>query len=119
MNDQSGPEPLHPERLTWTALLGHWVAFARNAVGLPDDAEGQRMRASVADVIMLQAVWFALQQVDELDRAERALGLDRAAVLIEKHAAALEQRWQGQAMPEAMRGLIDDARAMLKAKEGA
>ena len=107
------PEPLHPEHLTWAALLGRWVEFARQSVGLPRDEVGQLMRDSVPDVIMLQAIWFALQQVDELSPAERALGLDRAEVLFDKHAAAMRRRWAGHVMPEELMQLIEDARQQL------
>jgi hypothetical protein len=97
-------------------------------VALPTDAGGQRLRASVPDIIMLQAVWFALQHLGELPPAERALGLDRAGVLIEKHSAALRRRWRtlgrsgpartrsakGDRMPKALVDLITDTRAALK-----
>ncbi|MFA9477068.1 hypothetical protein ACERK3_02050 [Phycisphaerales bacterium AB-hyl4] len=116
--DEQSVEPLYPDRLTWTTLLGHWVAFARQAVGLPDAGEGRLMRASVGDVIMLQAVWFALQNVDELPADERALGVDRAGVLVQRHGEALEQRWEGHAMPATMRELIDDARGAVERARG-
>jgi hypothetical protein len=105
-----GDRPLDAERLTWAALLGRWVEFARSAVALPVDEEGRRMRASVADIIMLQAVWFALQHLGELDHEQRALGLDRAGVLIEKHRAMLLERWGGRArLPALLVELMDDA----------
>ncbi|MFW6059194.1 MAG: hypothetical protein ACODAQ_03380 [Phycisphaeraceae bacterium] len=110
-NDQT--RPLHPEQLTWAVLLGQWVEFAKRAVGLPQDDAGRRMRDSVPDVIMLQAVWFALQHLEELDAEERALGLDRAEVLIEKHTATLRKRWQNVEMPSELHKLIDDAHAQL------
>lgn len=103
-----GPAPLYPDRLTWAVLLGRWVDFARSAVALPTDTEGAKMRESVVDIIMLQAVWFALQHLQELTAAERALGVDRAGVLIEKHASALRQRWH-DAMPTGIEELIIDA----------
>lgn len=104
------PPPLHPERLTWAVLLGRWVDFARSALALPEDDPGRRLREAVPDIIMLQAVWFALANLSKLDAAERALGLDRAQVLIDKHANALEEIWRGQTMPAALRELIADAR---------
>ncbi|MEX2214992.1 MAG: hypothetical protein WD768_12735 [Phycisphaeraceae bacterium] len=106
--DPSDAPPLHPERLTWAVLLGRWLDFARSAIALPTDGDGQRMRESVADVIMLQAVWFALKNLGDLDAAEKALGIDRAEVLVEKHASALKERWQDR-MPESMKELIADA----------
>lgn len=112
-SDDQSTRPLHPEQLTWAVLLGQWVEFAKRAVGLPEDEAGRRMRESVADVIMLQAVWFALQHLEELDREQRALGLDRAEVLIEKHTAALRERWDDADMPEEMRKLIDEVHEQL------
>ena len=91
-------------------LLGQWIDFARSALALPDDEAGRQMRESVSDLIMLQAVWFALQHLEELLPDERALGLDRGELLIDKHARVLNQRWPGQTMPPLMRQLIDDAR---------
>ena len=108
------PEPLHSEQLTWSVLLARWVDFARSARALPDDAAGRRVHDSVGDIIMLQAVWFALQHLDELDAAERALGLDRAELLIEKHAGQVEARFADAPMPTALRELIDEARAQLR-----
>lgn len=109
-------ERFDPSAVTWAALLGRWVEFARSAVALPTDQVGRKIRDSVPDVIMLQAVWFALQHLDELPPDERALGLDRAALLIDKHAGALESRWSdGEPMPEALRDIIHDARTQLDA----
>ena len=110
-------DPLHPDHLTWAVLLGRWVQFARSAVALPDDAAGRRMRDSVGDIIQLQAVWFALQHLDELPPEERALGLDKAEVLIEKHAAALRERFAGEELPLLIEELIDDAQSALRGDE--
>ena len=105
--------PLDGRKLTWAALLGQWVEFARSALALPDDEQGRRLRESVADIIMLQAVWHALGHLDELSRQQRALGLDRAQVLIDKHAQALTHRWSDQAMPALLQELIEDAQNRL------
>lgn len=104
---------LQPEKLTWAVLLGRWVDFARSAVALPMDDEGQRMRRSIADVIMLQAVWFALQHLDELDPSERALALDRAGLLIERHTTAIDEAWAGAPRPAMLDELVRDAREQL------
>ncbi len=120
-HDNTGPgdcgetAPDAARAVTWAALLGRWIDFARSAVALPTDNAGRRMRDSVPDVIMLQAVWFALREVDQLSADERALGLDRADVLLQLHADALEQRFPDKAMPPTMRELIDDARSALAA----
>ncbi len=99
------------DRVTWAALLGNWIEFAKSSVALPDDDAGRAMRDSVPDIITLQAVWFALQHLDELDPEERALGIDRAEVLIGRHSKAIEARWQGGAMPGELSHLIEDTRA--------
>lgn len=104
----------HAAPVTWAVLLGRWIEFARSAVALPNDDPGRRMRLCVADVIALQAVWFALREVDVLPESERALGLDRAALLIEKHTRSLESAWADAAMPELLRVLMADAREELE-----
>jgi len=102
-----------PERVTWAVLLGGWIEFAKSSLALPDDDAGRAMRDSVADIIALQAVWFALQHLDELEPDEKGLGIDRAEVLIARHGGAIESRWQGEAMPGELSGLIEDARQAL------
>jgi len=106
--------PLDTDALTWAALLGRWVSFARSSVALPSTGDGGKLRASVSDLIGLQAVWFALQHLDDLPRDEQRLGIDRAEVLIEKHEAALNKQW-GDAMPGQITELIADARQQLAA----
>ncbi len=100
------------DKLTWAVLLGRWVEFARSALALPDDDAGRRLRDSVPDIIALQAVWFALDHLDELDADERALGIDRAEILIEKHRQALISRF-GDDLPPQLAELIADAQSQL------
>lgn len=104
------PPSLDADRLTWAVLLGRWVEFARAAVALPTQGRGGRLRDSVPDLIALQAVWFALHHLSELSHAERSLGLDRARVLIDRHADALARRWDGN-LPASIAELLADARA--------
>jgi hypothetical protein len=89
------------------------VDFARGALALPSDDAGRKMRDSVPDIIMLQAVWFALGHLEELAPDEQALGLDRAEVLIDKHAGALARRWGRGELPVPIGALVDDARRAL------
>lgn len=113
------PEPsLGADGLTWAVLLGGWVDFARSALALPDDQGGRALRGSVADIIGLQAVWFALQHLDELDADERGLGIARAEVLIERHAQAVAERWRGVELPGELVRLIEDAREVLAKSRG-
>ncbi len=83
--------------------------LAQQALGLPGDAAGLKMRASVPDIVMLQAVTFALGELDHVPLDQRNLGLDRAALLIEHHAKQLQTRWpEGSIHPE-LQQLINDA----------
>jgi hypothetical protein len=113
------PEPsFDTDKLTWAVLLGGWVEFAKSAVALPDDEAGRALRGSVADIIALQAVWFALQHLNELDADEQALGIVRAEVLIDRHAEAVEVRWRGVELPGELTTLIEDARSALAKSRG-
>lgn len=104
----TGPEPLEPDRMTWAVLLARWTDFARSAIALPEIGETGLVRQSVTDIITLQAVWFALRQMDELSASERAIGLDRAGVLIARHRGAIEARFGNTPPPEGLRSLLDD-----------
>ena len=110
-NKEQSIEPLNPDRLTWAVLLARWTEFARASVALPEDGEAGRVRQSVTDIITLQAVWFALGQIEELDPIEHGLGLDRAGVLIDRHTASINKRFAGHALPEGLVELIEDVRA--------
>lgn len=100
--------------LTWAALLGHWAEFAKSALALPDDAQGRQWRDAVVWIISLQAVTFALGDLDRIERDERALGLDRAEILIRECAAKLHEIWRGEPLPERLGELIGDARLTFK-----
>ncbi|MBL4701851.1 MAG: hypothetical protein JKX85_11405 [Phycisphaeraceae bacterium] len=119
MTDSPAENHLDVHKITWTALLAQWVAFARSAVALPDDPQGRRIKACVPDLIMLQALWFALQHVDELSPDQRALGFDRAAVLIDRHVQQLTDRWHPAPLPQRIEQLITDAQQLLAKVSGA
>ncbi len=76
------------------------------------------MRSAVPDIINLQAVWFSLEHLDELDADQRALGLDKAQVLIEKHAGALRSAWGDETLPAELVELIEDAKTALQKQRG-
>lgn len=105
---------LHPETLTWTALLAKWMDFARASLAAPRDAEGDRWRAAVPAVINLQAVTFALADLAQLPVEERPLGRDRAELLIVENTARLHDIWRGEPMPESLVEISADARAALE-----
>lgn len=100
--------------LTWAALLGRWMEFAQTAVALPDDTEGRAWKQAVPAIIGLQAVTMALREVSDLPDDERALGLDRAEILIDRHADELRTIFTGAAMHPMLSELMDDARTALR-----
>ncbi len=69
----------------------------------------------MAPVITLQAVSFALRQLDDLPEDERALGLDRAEILIRRESGTLNSAWRGEPMPELLLDLVADAASALRA----
>ena len=109
---------IHGEKLTWAALLAGWVDFARSAVALPDTAEGRAWREAVADIIGLQAVAMALNDADRLDADERALGLDRARILVDGHEKHLVELFGRELLHPQLEELIEDARRGIARVEG-
>lgn len=108
--NQSASQPL-----TWATLLAHWTAIAQTSAKLPPGAEGDRWRAAAAPIISLQAVTFALGDLDRVDRApgERAAGLDKAELLIRADASTLHSLWRSEPMPEELVALVQDAKTAL------
>ena len=102
----------------WAALLGHWTAVARASAVLPEgDAEGAAWKASIAPMITLQAVVMALGESVYLDLEQRLVACDRAGVLVREQAKRLSAAWGGQAMPDGVLELMEDARASHEAAE--
>jgi hypothetical protein len=112
------PAALDADRLTWSVLLGRWVEFARSAVVLPTEGEAGKLKACIPPIIGLQAVIFALTQLDDLPTEERELGRDRAAILIERHRQEIESQWPDHVWPDAIGELIEDAGHALKQASG-
>lgn len=106
---------LDADSLAWTALVAHWTGVAQAACVLPRDAEGDRWRAAVPHVIELQALAFALHDVQRVAAEERAFARDRAAVRIRAAAGALDALWRGEPMPDALLALMADAQRALRA----
>ncbi len=106
-------QPLHPETLTWTALLGKWIEFAQTSVALPRDAEGDRWKQSVVPVINLQAVTFALAELGDLPEADRPLARDKAEMLINDTDDKLLKLWDDTQLPASLKEIIADAREAL------
>lgn len=108
----STPNPTGVSAATWAVLLSRWVSFAKASLALPEDGDFGRLRESVSDIIALQAVLLALQELPSLPSAEQALGRDRAAVLLERHVDRLCRPWSGATMPHELLRLIEEAEAV-------
>lgn len=105
----------HDRTMTWAALLAKWTEFAQSALALPDDGEEGRMKSAVPAIIGLQAVTHACAEIRDLPGEEQALGADKAEMLIQKHAKELNEIWRGEAMPEGIIELVEDARLAFRA----
>ena len=104
--------------LTWPALLARWTDFAQSSLAFPRTTDGDRWRNAVPAIIGLQAVTFALAEVDTLAADERALARDRAAVLIRRHEAEFRAAWPGETLHLELETLLADAKAALAAIKG-
>ncbi len=93
---------------SWPALLAAWTDFAKAAVALPKDAEGQRWRASVPAIIDLQAAACALGELHRLPADHRPAAIDTAEALISKRATELRETWNADP-PEGVVEIILDA----------
>lgn len=100
----------------WAARLAHWTAFAQSSLALPKSDEGERWRSAVASIVGLQAVTYALAELDKHDSDdERGFGQDKAEVLIRQHASELHALWRGEPLPDELAMMISDARGALAA----
>jgi len=99
---------------TWSALLGHWMALVKAGEGLrraaETDPDAARWRASIPEVVTLQAITFALGDLARLPEADRPLARDRADLGVVAAASALDAVWRGVEMPESVLEIAADAR---------
>ncbi len=104
---------------TWAALLGAWTDFARSSAAFPKTPEGDALRDAVPAIIGLQAVTFALRDIDRLHPDERPVSLETAALLIRQYASQLHDIWRGEDLHPEIAALIHDARHELAVARGA
>ncbi len=109
--------PLHPESLTWAALLGRWLDLAAASTALTEDQDGPRWRRSLPSLITLQAIVFAMDEFDQLPQEEQPVALDRSEVLVNEARVQLEETW-GEELPLALQEALDDADAAIATTEG-
>ncbi len=105
--------------LTWPALLARWTAFAQSSVALPKNAAGDRWRMAVPAIINLQAVTFALGEIDQLTReGERAVALDKSEIIIRSATGQLHALWRGEPLPNELVALMHDAGVAMEVARG-
>ena len=76
----------------------------------PDDPDAHRWRDSITEIVTLQAVTFALGDLEALSEPDRALARDRADLAVTDSAASLDRRWKGVEMPLMLLEIAADAR---------
>ncbi len=103
-----------PQAIAWATLLARWTDFARSAVALPREGHGGKVRQAVPALIGLQAVTNALTELERLPEDERAVGLDRAEVLIGRYSVDIASIWAGP-VPENVKDFVGDAQLALSA----
>ncbi|MAH65112.1 MAG: hypothetical protein CMJ27_01785 [Phycisphaerae bacterium] len=117
MEDAPTPASKLPtELVTWTTLLGHWTDLVKAGEGLrrSTDEDDRAWRASIPEVIRLQAITFALAELDRIEGPDRGLARDRAAIGVEEASARLDVLWSGVSMPETLLEIAADASLALE-----
>ena len=75
----------------------------------------QAIKQLVPDIIALQAVWYALDDMHELPADEQELGCLRAQWLIDRHENNIRTSWpKNEPIPASLEELITDAHASYK-----
>lgn len=95
-------------------MLSRWISLVKAGEGLvlaaPGDADARRWRESIAEIVSLQAVTFALGDLSSIPEVDRPLARDRADLAVTEAAGALDRIWKGEEMPEALLEVAADAR---------
>ena len=104
--------PLHPDSLSWAALLGRWLDLAAASTALTDAQHGPQWRGSISSLVTLQAIVFALGEFDRLDEDERPVALDRSEVLVAEARDQLLDLWP-EGLPDSLAEAISDAEEVL------
>jgi len=107
------PADTRPETGSWALLLAKWTEFVGASMALPEGPEADRWRAALAPMIGLQAIAKAMTEAHLLPGPEQAVAFDRASLLIRTHAGELHGLWPGEALPQPLAEVIEDARSAL------
>lgn len=99
----------------WMVLLAQATQLAAASQAWPDDRAGDRIRASVPDLVQLHAVRIAMEQLARVPSSQRSYARDQAEWLVRSAAERLHTRWSGEPMPEAVLEAMTAARAAIAA----
>lgn len=97
----------------WLVLLAQATQLAAAAQAWPADAVGETLRESIPDLLQLQAVCIAMQQLGRIPPDRRAYARDHAEWLVKSASERLVERWRGEPMPEAMLESMTAARSSI------
>ena len=106
------PESLQPESLSWAALLGKWMDFAKASTVLPTTGEGGQWRDSIAPMITLQGITFAMSEMEQVEASQRLFGWDRGELLVDQARIELDECW-GPDLPQSILETIQCAESSL------
>ena len=109
-----GRPPLDTGVMTWAALLARWTDLVGAGEGLrrlhPGDEDVERWRESIPEVISLQAITFALGELERIPWEDRSIARDRADLGVGNAAQRLDGIWRGIEMPPSLLEIAADAR---------
>ncbi len=103
------------ETAAWAGLIAAAVELAQSTLALPDGAEGERWRRSVAPLVDCMALRLALSELGRVPPPERPAARDLAAVSLRRAAGELDSIWRGEPMPEAILEIAEEADRALQA----
>lgn len=90
------PSP-HLEPIAWIALVARWTELARASRVIP--ATNERLRASIAPIITMEANTAALQEITRISEADRPHARALAEISIRTAAQELDRLWRGEEWP--------------------
>jgi hypothetical protein len=106
---------MNQRAITWTGLLAQWTQAAQASLAIPEEHDGPAWRRSIAPLITLQAVTFALNELGDLPVEERPVARDRAALLIDESLDLVEAVWGAidQSAPDSVGSIVVAAETAL------
>ncbi len=100
------------EPMAWIALVARWAELARASRALPTSDE--RLRASIAPIITIEANTAALAEIASIPEEHRAHARTLAEISIRGAAHELDLLWRGEEWPEEFFQACDAAECALR-----